>query len=1143
MTNTIVQTWEGSTSVNRRLSLPELLSRRQLCGKPSSSRTGNLSRRGIPLNLLSSRGAWNTRRMQNMILVVGPNTPASLLLGCAGCAPSMSSSSASSSASEASPMEETHEQLQEGLEGVQPEQEESPQIVAAAPPPSGRSRWLRDRNREERHGTPARDDNDNDDDDDEDQEDDEDDDEEDEERQLQAFENALMSYYQTDEEDSQASVEVNGVGSLPNPVPSMRHGGCINTAAWLNCGWRISVGAMSREAQGTEECTTQIVTSGDDLQVKFWDVSHAMGMASPLAGSYATICPFSAPEASRDVRPIRSNWKQRYANSDPSMMAGSVLNLATLSTGHTNNVFHVTPLYGQPGKVATCAADGFLRLADLETGNSRVVVSPEYDDDIGGLFRAGLMSLRPGMCFSHHFLSQNTGLLCSERGLRRFDLRLPPREQSTRSLLGGSYRGCKSCAVWSASKPTTSLEEGDSAYIFAGGSSAEVALCDLRMTDGISSKIIQKYCPRNLSLVDMISVSGLDVSKDGKELLVSYESDQIYTFPIFPRSSSAAGPTVDEISQLTDGQQNEVLPELACYGGHLNRFTFLKNAKYAGPRDEYICTGSDSGRAWIYEKTNGSVVSLLNADHSTCNGVIPHPSLPFFITYGIDPTAKLWRATVPVDGELDDSDEGRRNCTRREAYEMSPIVRDWHDVQKQLNKLDSEDIKQLIDVFPDQIPSPKDSNYRGRFGGRLLLREAAGGTRLGNDLHNLPRLLLKNFYDCVVGVIRDDSPVESGLHALKHRISLIRLRHQADKLGLHWGLSSSWKFDPPRKNASASTEKNCQDLHPADLVPDFPSDWIPYDPEMTENAWDLKDYFNTKDYVEYYMERYPELEYDERLCEMFDVLHEDEQDASTSSGQQILGVDESDKKSISCDAKGETSTTDQKSDRCPKQTVRSRIYETAKLLKDAGNLALWEEDLDLAARRYDKAIRFGAIATMKFPSKNHDTAITGGHRLEWDPLIRVIIASRLNLSLLMLKPHFSRYEQAAEQARLALHDLSPFCVAEGKVMKGSKLDKMHRDDEPEQTYLEAMSLQAKAYFRLGSAQYELGEYGKAISSFESSVRCTELARAKPDNLVLRRLNEAKRESRLKSKRQRKKFKFAFMTNENDESPSQPGSEH
>lgn len=84
-----------------------------------------------------------------------------------------------------------------------------------------------------------------------------------------------------------------------------------------------------------------------------------------------------------------------------------------------------------------------------------------------------------------------------------------------------------------------------------------------------------------------------------------------------------------------------------------------QNAKYAGPRDEYICTGSDSGHAWIYEKSTGSVVSFLKADNSTCNGVLPHPTLPIFVTYGIDSTAKLWRATNPVDPEVDDSPKVR----------------------------------------------------------------------------------------------------------------------------------------------------------------------------------------------------------------------------------------------------------------------------------------------------------------------------------------------------------------------------------------------------------------------------------------------------------------------------------------------------
>ena len=79
-------------------------------------------------------------------------------------------------------------------------------------------------------------------------------------------------------------------------------------------------------------------------------------------------------------------------------------------------------------------------------------------------------------------------------------------------------------------------------------------------------------------MAEHVSVSGLDLSKDRQELLVSYESDQIYTFPVFPQIKSPAGPTLDQIRELNDSPSGGVreLNELAAYGGHLNRFTFLK---------------------------------------------------------------------------------------------------------------------------------------------------------------------------------------------------------------------------------------------------------------------------------------------------------------------------------------------------------------------------------------------------------------------------------------------------------------------------------------------------------------------------------------------------------------------------------------
>jgi hypothetical protein len=94
---------------------------------------------------------------------------------------------------------------------------------------------------------------------------------------------------------------------------------------------------------------------------------------------------------------------------------------------------------------------------------------------------------------------------------------------------------------------------------------------------GPQSKMVQLYRPRGLSEDARVSVSGIDISKNKKEVLVSYENDQIYSFPICP-GGGAAGPTVDELTALSNEMEEEetVQHELCAYGGHLNRYTFLK---------------------------------------------------------------------------------------------------------------------------------------------------------------------------------------------------------------------------------------------------------------------------------------------------------------------------------------------------------------------------------------------------------------------------------------------------------------------------------------------------------------------------------------------------------------------------------------
>lgn len=94
------------------------------------------------------------------------------------------------------------------------------------------------------------------------------------------------------------------------------------------------------------------------------------------------------------------------------------------------------------------------------------------------------------------------------------------------------------------------------------------------MADDISTSVVQRYCPLELRDAKDVSVSGLDLSRDKQELLVSYERDQIYTFPVFPDSRYSGGPSLDELNTM--GSDDTVLPQLASYGGHLNRDTFLK---------------------------------------------------------------------------------------------------------------------------------------------------------------------------------------------------------------------------------------------------------------------------------------------------------------------------------------------------------------------------------------------------------------------------------------------------------------------------------------------------------------------------------------------------------------------------------------
>ena len=416
----------------RRLTIPELLACRQLKGVPRRPRSTDR----VTASQLSSAIAWNTCRMQNMIVAVGPGTPAAI------AARNIEGSSSSSSSSSEEQEEVDHDDDEEKAH------EESDDQMEESDNANERRQESRFREGHRAVETLLN---------------------TDDPRHAELAERVLLALMGEDEDDDEEESEEEDI-SNGNFATSIRHGGCINTATWLTSPWRLSVPGhnSSVAAHDSYECPTQLITSGDDRHVKFWDVRHAMGTTSPLPIGSNLDCPFA------DIAKCSSyDWINHDFNELP--LPGSVIPLATLPTDHHGNIFHVTPVDHQPGKVVTCAADGYLRMIDVHqsSGSSTIIVSPEYaHDDMSDLLPAGLLSMRSGMCFSHHFLNANTGLLCSERGLTRFDVRLPPREQSARSLLG-TDKSCKCCAIWSASSPSS--EDMDSAYVFGKSPGARLS--------------------------------------------------------------------------------------------------------------------------------------------------------------------------------------------------------------------------------------------------------------------------------------------------------------------------------------------------------------------------------------------------------------------------------------------------------------------------------------------------------------------------------------------------------------------------------------------------------------------------------------------------------------------------------------------
>lgn len=158
-------------------------------------------------------------------------------------------------------------------------------------------------------------------------------------------------------------------------------------------------------------------------------------------------------------------------------------------------------------------------------------------------------------------------------------------------------------------------------------------------SDESEPKMIKQFCPDNLVNENgnhSANITCLVYSHDGKELLCSYNDDDIYLFDATHSSGS-----------------NYV----KRFKGHRNNQT-VKGVNFYGPRSEYVVSGSDCGNVFIWDKNSEKIVQCMKGDQmGVVNCLEPHPSAPILATSGLDSDVKVFMPCSPLPTDLSTLDE------------------------------------------------------------------------------------------------------------------------------------------------------------------------------------------------------------------------------------------------------------------------------------------------------------------------------------------------------------------------------------------------------------------------------------------------------------------------------------------------------
>ncbi|XP_057769193.1 uncharacterized protein LOC130989250 isoform X4 [Salvia miltiorrhiza] len=323
-------------------------------------------------------------------------------------------------------------------------------------------------------------------------------------------------------------------------------------------------------------------------------------------------------------------------------------------SGHANNVFQAKFMpYSEDQSIVTCAADGQVRHARIRESGVETKLLAEHDG------RVHKLAIEPGS--PHIFFT------CGEDGsVQHIDLRT----ESATSLFT-----CKPLLPHKFFRTlhlnAITIDPRNPNLFAVGGSDSFARVYDIRKYkwDGSAEfgQPADYFCPSHLVDDLSVGITGLAYSNQS-ELLVSYNDEFIYLFTkdhgLGPNPSissqvsdrsDAGGLTTDNLpgSSLSNVEANiKAAPQ--SYRGHRNCET-VKGVNFFGPKCDYVVSGSDCGRIFIWNKKGGNLVRVMEGDKHVVNCVETHPHATVLASSGIEQDIKMWipkaidRAILPTN--------------------------------------------------------------------------------------------------------------------------------------------------------------------------------------------------------------------------------------------------------------------------------------------------------------------------------------------------------------------------------------------------------------------------------------------------------------------------------------------------------------